>query len=88
MDTAITWLMRKIVWTALQATFDQQVERAGEGSAAVGRGVLAMIFLYGLAFNIGWSPLQVTYVVEILPYNLRAKVSDFSEIPCKVLTPQ
>lgn len=62
-----------IVWTALQATFDQQVERTGEGSAAVGRGVLAMIFLYGLAFNIGWSPLQVTYVVEILPYNLRAK---------------
>ena len=33
-----------------------------------------MIFLYSLAFNIGWNPLQVTYVVEILPYHLRAKV--------------
>lgn len=32
-----------------------------------------MIFLYSLAFNIGWNPLQVTYVVEILPYHLRAK---------------
>ena len=36
---------------------------------------LSQIFLYTLAFNIGWSPLQVTYVVEILPYHLRAKVS-------------
>ena len=34
-----------------------------------------MIFLYSLAYNIGWGPLQVTYVVEILPYNLRARVS-------------
>ena len=32
-----------------------------------------MIFLYNAAFAIGWGPLQVTYVVEILPYNLRAK---------------
>lgn len=47
----------------------------GEGSPAVAKAVLAMIFLYQAAFSIGWGPLQVTYVVEILPYQLRARVS-------------
>lgn len=32
-----------------------------------------MVFVYSLAYNIGWNPLQVTYVIEILPYHLRAK---------------
>ncbi|ORY11750.1 general substrate transporter [Clohesyomyces aquaticus] len=62
-----------IVWTALESTFEKQVDAGGVGSAAVGRGVLAMIFLYNAAFNIAWAPLQVTYVVEILPYDLRAR---------------
>jgi hypothetical protein len=43
----------------------------------VAKGILAMIFLYSLAYNIGWNPLQVTYVVEILPYYLRAKVGEY-----------
>ncbi|KAH8665140.1 putative sugar transporter [Tricladium varicosporioides] len=62
-----------IVWTALEATYEQETALSGEGSPAVAKGVLAMIFLYSLAFNIGWNPLQVTYVIEILPYHLRAK---------------
>lgn len=37
-----------------------------------------MIFLCSLAYNVGWNPLQVTYVVEILPYHLRAKVRKYS----------
>ena len=65
---------QRTVWTALQATYDQQIANGGTGSKGVAQGVLAMIFLYSLAFNIGWNPLQVTYVVEILPYHLRAKV--------------
>ncbi|KAF4628325.1 hypothetical protein G7Y89_g9828 [Cudoniella acicularis] len=62
-----------IVWTALEATYEQQTALSGAGSPGVAKGVLAMIFIYGLAFNIGWNPLQVTYVIEILPYHLRAK---------------
>ena len=61
------------VWTGLQATYDSQIANGGEGNPAIARGVLAMIFLYSLSYNIGWNPLQVTYVVEILPYHLRAK---------------
>jgi MFS family permease len=67
-------LTTNIVWTALQATYDKQTANGGEGNPHIASGILAMIFLYSLAFNIGWNPLQVTYVIEILPYHLRAKV--------------
>lgn len=63
-----------LVWTGLEATYELHTNLDGTGNAGVAKGVLAMIFLYNLAFNIGWGPLQVTYVVEILPYNLRARV--------------
>lgn len=66
--------LRSVVWTALEATYEQSTDLTGEGAKGVGKGVLAMVFLYSLAYNIGWNPLQVTYVIEILPYNLRAKV--------------
>ncbi|KAH3913771.1 hypothetical protein HBI56_079260 [Parastagonospora nodorum] len=62
-----------IVWTALQSTFEKQVDKSGSGSPAVGRAILALIFLYNACFNIAWAPLQVTYVVEILPYTMRAR---------------
>lgn len=63
------------MWTALEATYEKGTELNGQGSSGVAKGVLAMIFLYNFFFSIGWAPLQVTYVVEILPYNLRARVS-------------
>lgn len=62
-----------VVWTALEATYEISTNLTGSGSPSVAKGVLAIIFLYNLAFNIGWTPLQVTYVIEILPYHLRAK---------------
>lgn len=61
------------IWTALQATYDKQVAATGTGSPALAKGVLAMIVMFNTSFNIGWTPLQVTYVVEILPFNLRAR---------------
>ncbi|KAK2028988.1 general substrate transporter [Colletotrichum zoysiae] len=62
-----------VIWTGLQATYEKQTDLTGEGSPALAKGVLAMIFLYNVTFTVGWGALQVTYVVEILPYNLRAK---------------
>ncbi|KAF9878424.1 hexose transporter [Colletotrichum karsti] len=62
-----------VTWTALQATYEQQTDLTGSGSPALAKGVLAMIFLFNVVFNFGWGALQVTYVVEILPFNLRAK---------------
>ncbi|KAJ7149668.1 hexose transporter [Mycena filopes] len=43
----------------------------GDNNAA--RGMIAFIFLYSAAYNLAFSPLIVTYALEILPYNIRAK---------------
>jgi MFS family permease len=67
-------LIAELVWTALEATYEKQVAATGTGNPALAKGVLAMIVFYNTSFNIGWTPLQVTYVVEILPFNLRARV--------------
>lgn len=76
------------VWTALQATYDKQTANGGQGNPHIASGILAMIFLYSLAFNIGWNPLQVTYVIEILPYHLRAKVrTRKQQAPAFVISP-
>ncbi|KAJ7128570.1 general substrate transporter [Mycena epipterygia] len=44
---------------------------SGNNNAA--NGVIAFIFLYSAAYNLAFSPLIVTYALEILPYNIRAK---------------
>jgi hypothetical protein len=75
LTSTVCMLVCFIVWTALESTFEKQVDNSGSGSPAVGRAILALIFLYNAAFNIAWAPLQVTYVVEILPYRMRARVS-------------
>lgn len=55
------------VWTACSAVY------AKNGSSGAGSAVLAMIFLfYGVA-GLAWPGLTVSYTVEILPYNIRAK---------------
>lgn len=56
-------------WTACSAAY------AKTESPASGTAVAAMIFLfYGVA-GTGWPGLTVSYTIEILPYNIRAKVS-------------
>lgn len=72
------------MWTILQAKFEQQVAAGGKGNPALAKGVLAAIVLYNTSFNIGWTPLQVVYVVEILPFTLRARVCH-SGSPLRIL---
>ncbi|KAJ6589523.1 general substrate transporter [Mycena capillaripes] len=43
------------------------------GNENAARGMIAFIFLYSAAYNLAFSPLIVTYALEILPYNIRAK---------------
>jgi hypothetical protein len=65
-----------VVWTALEATYEKSTnlnEDGTGGPSGIAKGVLAMIFLFNLFFTAGWGVLQVTYVVEILPFNLRAR---------------
>ncbi|KAJ5485407.1 sugar transporter [Penicillium diatomitis] len=62
-----------VVWTALEATYEIQTSLNGTGGDGYAKGVLAMIFLYTFFFSVGWTPLQVTYCIEILPFDLRAR---------------
>lgn len=48
-------------------------EYAQHGTAAVGHAVIAFIFLFSSAYALAFSPLVISYTVEILPFNLRAK---------------
>jgi len=43
------------------------------GTAAAGHAVIAFIFLFYAAYDIAFTPLIVSYTVEILPYSIRAK---------------
>ncbi|KAI0056386.1 hexose transporter [Artomyces pyxidatus] len=43
------------------------------GNKSAGNAVVAFIFLYSAAYAIAYSPLIVSYTLEILPFNLRAK---------------
>jgi len=46
---------------------------ANTGNNAAAHAVIAFIFLFYAAYDIAFTPLIVSYTVEILPYNLRAK---------------
>lgn len=64
-----------VVWTGLEAKYEMStnLSTGAGGPPGLAKGVVAMIFLYNMIFALGWGVLQVTYVVEILPYNLRAR---------------
>jgi MFS family permease len=44
-----------------------------DGNEAAAHSVIAFIFLYYAAYDLAFTPLIVTYTLEILPYNIRAK---------------
>ncbi|KAL5519648.1 hypothetical protein ACEPAH_1331 [Sanghuangporus vaninii] len=43
------------------------------GNKAAGNAVVAFLFLYSAAYGMAFSPLIVSYTLEILPFDLRAK---------------
>lgn len=59
-----------IVWT-ITARY------AADKIAAAANAEVAFIFLFYVFYNLAWSGLLVGYGVEILPYNIRAKVRCF-----------
>lgn len=58
-----------IPWTVLSA-YNQKHNFANK---SLSNGVLAMIFLYYLAYNVGVNGLPFLYITEMLPYAYRAK---------------
>ncbi|KAB2111700.1 hypothetical protein AG0111_0g357 [Alternaria gaisen] len=67
LSAGIGMLIAFTIWTACSAVYAQT------GNSSAGSAVLAMIFLFYGAAGIAWPGLTVSYTVEILPFNIRAK---------------
>ena len=59
-----------LFYTAQAICFAQYSEH---GVPAAGHAVVAFVFLFFAAYDIAFTPLIVSYTVEILPFHLRAK---------------
>jgi sugar porter (SP) family MFS transporter len=62
------------VWTIASARY------AIEGSSQAGIAVLVFIFVYSPFYNVGWNALAYTYLVEIFPFQQRAKGIAFEQL--------
>jgi MFS family permease len=60
-----------VIWTICSAQFEMHHSKDSANA------VIVMIFLYYVFYNTAWAGLLVGYGVEIMPYNLRAKVLEF-----------
>ncbi|KAJ7618656.1 hexose transporter [Roridomyces roridus] len=61
-------------WTVSSARFVQT------GSKPASRAVLAFIFIYQPAYNLGFNALTYSYLVELFPFHTRAKGVTFFQI--------
>jgi sugar porter (SP) family MFS transporter len=67
LTAAVGMLISFSIWTACAAMYEKT------GKQAYGNTVLGMIFLFYTVAGLAWPGLTVSYTVEILPYNIRAK---------------
>ncbi|KAH8896058.1 general substrate transporter [Thozetella sp. PMI_491] len=58
-----------LIWTILSSINQQR----NFEDTSLGYGVVAMIFVYQLFYNISLNPVLPTYITEIMPFTLRAK---------------
>ncbi|KAI0116982.1 general substrate transporter [Daldinia grandis] len=81
-STAGCWICYAI-WTGLEAAYEKSVDADGNGgNQNAARGVLALVLIFNFFYAIGWGTLQVTYPLEIMPFNLRARGLVFYNIFC------
>lgn len=70
-----------IIWTVLSAINQQR----NFEDTSLGKGVLAMIFLYYFCYGAGLNGLPILYFTEIVPYNLRAKGMNIHAVTDKLV---
>jgi sugar porter (SP) family MFS transporter len=56
-----------VIWTICSS------QQEAKQSKAAGQAVIAMIWIFSVAYALAWSGLLVAYTVEILPFKIRAK---------------
>ncbi|KZP23027.1 hexose transporter [Athelia psychrophila] len=67
----LTSAIGMFVFFLAQTICIQQYQAHGKDAAA--HGMIAFIFLFYAAYDLAFTPLIVSYTVEILPYHIRAK---------------
>lgn len=60
-----------VMWFAIVAALSAQF--AGTTNVAASNATVAMIYLFGFTFSIGFTPFQALYPVECLSFETRAK---------------
>lgn len=58
-----------VIWTILAAR--NQIQDVG--NQGLGIGVVVMVFVFYTFYNFAMNPLPIAYLIEVLPYTLRAK---------------
>ncbi|CAM1508701.1 Fc.00g055490.m01.CDS01 [Cosmosporella sp. VM-42] len=74
--STVGMLMAYIIWTILSAINQQR----NFDDAGLGKGVVAMIFIYQFFYNSGLNGPPWVYVTEVLPTQLRAKGTNIMQI--------
>lgn len=68
--SAAGMLVSFIIWTACSAIVN---ESGSGGNPAVGRTVIAFVFIFYFHYDIAYTPLLLGYPTEIFPYSVRSK---------------
>ncbi|KAL3487866.1 general substrate transporter [Aspergillus germanicus] len=68
LTSTIGMLFSFTIWTILAAR-----NQITEGHQGLGIGVVVMVFVFYTFYNLAMNPLPIAYLVEVLPYTLRAK---------------
>ncbi|KAJ5733530.1 hypothetical protein N7493_002316 [Penicillium malachiteum] len=65
--SAVGMLISFVIWTACSAVFNST------GADALGRTVIAFVFIFYFHYDIAYTPLLLGYPTEIFPYSIRSK---------------
>lgn len=68
--SAVGMLVSFIIWTVCSAIVN---ESSGGSNPAVGRTVIAFVFIFYFHYDIAYTPLLLGYPTEIFPYSVRSK---------------
>lgn len=72
-----------VVWVGMTIS-SAQFNASGDSNAAAAKATVAMIFIFGMVYSIGITPLQALYPVEVLSFEMRAKGMAFSALATNV----
>jgi hypothetical protein len=71
------------VWVGMTIA-SAQFSASGETNSSAAKATVAMIFIFGMVYSIGITPLQALYPVEVLSFEMRAKGMAFSALAVNV----